>query len=526
MIRRPPRSTQPTTLFPYTTLFRSITVEARFDRADKHRTEVVLTGLPDAVIRESRGRLVCALEANRMPLTHGKLYLNLVPASLPKVGGGIDLALVLAAAIASDHVGERELDRTLFLGEVGIDGALHAVPGGLAVALAAKRHGCDRFVAPGETAREAAWIPGVSAFVANRFEDVVAHLAGSDGALAPAQDSGEGGEQEPEPAQIDEVRGQGLGKLALAAAAAGGHGLLFVGPPGAGKSMLARRLDALCPRLGIDERIEITRVLSAAGRWPRGLARSRPFRAPHHTVSYAGLVGGGGPPKPGEITLAHCGVLFLDELPEFRRDALEALRQPIETGTILISRAGRQLELPARFQLVAAMNPCPCGYHGHPRIPCRCPTSHVQRYRQRISGPLLDRIDLRVELVAPTLDELSPPEACGGARGATSELAPAASNEPRGAELAARVLRARSRMRERQGALRNADLQADALDRLAPLDAEARRLLSRATGHRALSARAVQAIRRVARTLADLADEPELDTRHIARALALRSSLV
>lgn len=499
-----------------------VTVEARFDRRDRDKTEVVLTGLPDAVIRESRGRLVCALEANRMHLPSGRLFLNLVPAARPKVGGGLDLALVLAAAVAAGHVEGRSLERTLFLGEVGIDGSLHAVPGGLAVALAAKRQGVGVFVAPRETACEAAWIPGMRALVAGRLEEVVSHLSGVEGALAPVVESGSSADDPPDPAVLDEVRGQALGKLALAAAAAGGHGLLFIGPPGAGKSMLARRLGALCPRLSIEEQLEVTRVLSAAGRWPRGLARSRPFRAPHHTVSYAGLVGGGGPPSPGEITLAHCGVLFLDELPEFRREVLEALRQPIETGTILLSRAGRQLELPAHFQLVAAMNPCPCGYQGHPKVPCRCPPSHVQRYRQRISGPLLDRIDLRVELVAPTLDELAP----AGPRDATAATSPAASHEPRGAELARSVLSARTRMCARQGALRNADLQADALDRLAPLDAEARRLLARATGHRALSARAVQAVRRVARTLADLADEPKLDARHIARALALRSPLV
>ncbi|MCK6449000.1 MAG: YifB family Mg chelatase-like AAA ATPase [Planctomycetes bacterium] len=500
-----------------------VTVEARFDRREAGKTEVILTGLPDAVIRESRGRLVCALEANRMHLPNGRLFLNLVPAALPKVGGGLDLAMVLAAAVAAGHVGAEALDRTLFLGEVGIDGTLHAVPGGLATALAAKKHGVETFVAPRETACEAGWIPGVRALVAGRLEDVIAHVSGVENALtAPESDEEVALTDAAAPTSLDEVRGQSLGKLALAAAAAGGHGLLFVGPPGAGKSMLARRLGSLCPELTIDERLEITRVLSAAGRWPRGLASARPFRAPHHTVSYAGLVGGGSPPSPGEITLAHCGVLFLDELPEFRREVLEALRQPIETGTILLSRAGRQLELPARFQLVAAMNPCPCGFQGHPKVACRCPPWHVQRYRSRISGPLLDRIDLRVELAAPTLDELSP----AAPRTSAAGVAPTAGQEPSGAELAARVRNARARMFDRQGALRNADLQADALDRLAPLDTESRRLLARATGQRALSARAVQAVRRVARTLADLADEPELDTRHVARALALRSPLV
>lgn len=532
-----------------------VTVEARFDGATKERTEVVLTGLPDPVIRESKGRLVCALEANGLHLPHGRLYLNLVPAGRRKSGESLDLPLLLAAACACGHFEPKALRGRLFLGELGIDGALHASPGGLAAALAAARQGVSEVIAATVTAQEAAWAPGVTARAAQHVEQVLGHLVSPQRQLPPLTPS-EAPAAPPAPLSLDEVRGQATAKFALAVAAAGGHGLLFLGAPGAGKSMLARRFATLLPEPTLEERLEITRVLSAAGRWPGGLARSRPFRAPHHTVSYAGLVGGGVPPAPGEITLAHCGVLFLDELPEFRREVLEALRQPLEEGVVRISRAGRQLELEARFQLLAAMNPCPCGYLGHPRTPCACPPTAVQRYRRRISGPLLDRIDLRIELAPPTLDELAP-RSVPGARGEASNRgtnstsasangsttlstqtaaerssaqatvqAPAPStNGTSAAELAARVAAARARAHARQGAARNADLDAAQLDVHAPVSARLRPLLERAQRQRGLSARAVQSLRRVARTLADLDGADELTSEHLARALALRAAL-
>lgn len=500
-----------------------VTVEARFDRREKERTEVVITGLPDPVIRESRGRLVCALAASGLHFPNGRLFLNLVPAAKRKSGEVLDLPMALAAAAACGHIDHRVLANALFLGEVGIDGSLHAVPGGLAVAMAAVQGGLQRLFAPPATAREAAWIDGIAAYGARHIEDVVAHVCGAQPGLERSRAPDPKTELEAALAansvttvreSLDDVRGQYAGKLALAVAAAGGHGLLFIGPPGVGKSLLARRLRLLAGRPDRRERLEITRVLSAAGQWPGGLADERPFRAPHHTISYAGLVGGGSPPQPGEITLAHCGVLFLDELPEFRREALEALRQPMESGTILISRAGQRLEMPAGFQLVAAMNPCACSYQGHPTIPCRCPPSLVARYRGRISGPLLDRFDLRVELTAPTLDELSTYPRADGANDMTDAI------------LRQRVERARARQAGRQGSQRNTQLSADQLDAAVPLDGKLRPLLERVVKSRSLSARAVQSIRRVARTVADLDDAERVVGEHLARAIALRSPLL
>lgn len=470
-----------------------------------------LVGLPDNAVRESEQRIRSAFENASYRMTSRKCVVNLAPADLRKEGSGFDLPIAVAILAATEQIEAEKLADSVFVGELSLDGAIRGVRGVLPITAEARDKGFKRIYVPKENAMEAAVVDGIEVLAVESLSEVAASLNGEIEIAAENREIDTSSEVQTYAEDFADVKGQAHAKRALEIAAAGGHNVIMIGPPGSGKTMLARRMPSIMPPMTTEEALETTKIHSVAGKLgtSRGLMSQRPFRAPHHLASPVALIGGGQNPQPGEVSLAHNGVLFLDEMPEFGHGVLEVLRQPLEDKHITISRARYAVDYPSNFTLVASMNPCPCGYYNHPTKECSCSTAAVHRYIGRISGPLMDRIDLHVEVTPVEREEM-----------ASTTLAESS------ASIRERVMRARRVQAERfadTGIHTNTMMSSAMLRKFCPLTAESRMLLDRAMERLQLSARAYDRIIKVARTIADLEGAADIAPTHISEAITYRS---